>query len=220
MTLRVPTMTSRPGHGRFDHNNKDLALSTVPGLVVLLVTIGARMPGRAVSTGLPRRNQRAGDAAAVAHERQGQGRRNPRPAAGTIPHQQLDEPVRGPERAADHRLRRMGQATLTTSWAFPVAPAATCTCWPRAVVTRVYATGAPFSVTAVTCLPVGSTAPIVRATVRCRVAATSTDPVPSWMALPAMLDCPSGICGTTVTVPRPRSGATPSSKCTTGQRIP
>src|SRR6266542_1299050 len=123
MTLRVPTMTSRPGHGRFDHNNKDLALSTVPGLVVLLVTIGARMPGRAVSTGLPRRNQRAGDAAAVAHERQGQGRRNPRPAAGTIPHQQLDEPVRGPERAADHRLRRVGQATLTTSWAFPVAPA-------------------------------------------------------------------------------------------------
>jgi MOSC domain len=40
----------------------------------------AMMLGRATSTGLPRRDQRAGDAPAAARERPRQGRRNPRPA--------------------------------------------------------------------------------------------------------------------------------------------
>src|SRR5262249_59711210 len=53
----------------------------------------ARMPGRATSTGLPRRDQHAGDAAAASDERPGQGCRDPRPPT----------PDHGPRTAATRR---------------------------------------------------------------------------------------------------------------------
>ncbi|TYB40222.1 hypothetical protein FXF50_00300 [Micromonospora sp. AP08] len=40
LALQVPTMTAAPGHARFDHDDKDLALINVPRLVESLKPLG------------------------------------------------------------------------------------------------------------------------------------------------------------------------------------
>lgn len=46
------------------------------------------------------------------------------------------------------------------------------------------------------------------------------EPWPNLMSEPETALCPTGICGITATALRPRSGDTPSSKCTTGHSTP
>src|ERR1035437_5363078 len=103
---------------------------------------------------------------------------------------------------------------------------------PRAVATVWWLASTPLSRTVAACVPVGSIAPTASAALRSceatvvvsiealRTASTSMEPWPNLMSEPETALCPTGICGITATALRPRSGDTPSSKCTTGHSTP